>query len=332
MANEVDLTFRGNTADLEQSFDRVGGSARKMSDGVQESSEGFKKAGEAADEVDTKAMGFRDTLTGVQDTMGGLALLSKGPSFEGFLTLGAGIGDLGSGMYNFLIPALEKTKLGTLASAAANKVAAGASKAWAAAQWLMNSALFASPITWIVVGIVALIAVIVLIATKTDWFQRAWRNAWKWIKDAASNTWDFLKKIPGWISGAFSKVANYIMAPYKAAFNGIANAWNNTVGSLSWTVPSWVPFVGGNSISVPHLPTFHAGGTVPGVVGENVLAVLQAGETVQSIAGGGGAGGGLVLGSDGSNLGNVLVELLAVTMRRNFSSDPAALGLKIRTA
>ncbi len=185
MANQVTLTFAGETKPVEQSFDRVGGAAKKMSDDVEGSSEGFRKAGEAADEVDTKAMGFRDTLTGVQDTLKGTSLLMKGPSFEGFLTLGAGVGDLGSGLYNFLIPALEKTKIATIAQSVASKVAAGASRVWAAAQWLMNSALLANPITWIVIAIVALIAIIVLIATKTDWFSKAWRASWAWIKSAA---------------------------------------------------------------------------------------------------------------------------------------------------
>jgi hypothetical protein len=54
-----------------------------------------------------------------------------------------------------------------------------------AAQWAWNAAQLASPTTWIVIGIVALIAVIVLIATKTTWFQDIWKVTWSAIKDAA---------------------------------------------------------------------------------------------------------------------------------------------------
>lgn len=309
MANQVTLTFAGETKSVEDAFSRTGTAAKRMSDDVDDSGDGFRRAGEAADEVDTKAMGFRDTLTGVQDSLAGVASLSKGPSFEGFLLLGAGIGDLGSGFYNFLIPALEKTKLATLAKAGADKVAAAGARMWAAAQWVMNASLWASPITWIVVGIIALVAVIVLIAVKTDWFSRAWRASWSWIKSAASSTWEFIKKIPGWIGTAFGKVADFVSRPFKAGFNAVARAWNATVGKLSWTVPGWVPVIGGNSISVPHLPTFHAGGTVPGAPGQNVLAMLQAGETVTSVAGGGGAMT-LVIDSAGSRLDDLLVEVL----------------------
>lgn len=326
MANQVTLTFAGDTQKVEQSFDRVGASAKHMGDQVAESGDGFRKAGEAADEVDTKAMGFRDTLTGVQDTMGGVAALSKGPTLDGFVLLGTGIGDLGSGFYNFLIPALQAAKASTIAQTVAQKAAAVGSKIWAAAQWVMNSALWASPITWIVAGIIALIAVIVLIATKTDWFQRAWRASWSWIKTAASNTWEFLKKIPGWIQSAFSKIAGFITAPYRAAFNYIARAWNNTIGQLSWSVPSWVPFIGGNSISVPHLPQFHSGGIVPGVMGTPTVALLQAGERVGSVASSGGSAP-VLLGSDGSKLGDALIELIASAMGRR-GGRGSALGIR----
>lgn len=323
MPNQVTLTFGGDPGGAQKAFSAVGDSARKMQDDVEHSSEGFKKAGEAADEVDTKAMGFRDTLTGVQDSLKGVSMLAKGPSFEGFLTLGAGIGDLGSGFYNFLIPALEKTKLATLASAAASKVAAFGTNVWNTAQKLFNITLLTSPITWIVLGIVALIAVIVLIATKTDWFQKLWKNAWGWIKSAASNTWDFLKKIPGWIGEAFGKVANFIMAPYKAAFNGIARAWNATVGRLSWSVPGWVPFIGGNTISVPKLPTFHSGGVVPGAFGTVVPILAMGGERISTPGGGGQS---MMLAA-----GDTLTALIFKIVRDEViaaGGDPSSIGLK----
>jgi hypothetical protein len=299
MANQITMTFAGETKDLEGGFDRVGASAKGMGDKVAESGAGFDRAAEAADNVDTKAMGFRDTLTGLQDTAKGTSLVMKGDLFNGLLTLGAGIGDLGSGFYNLIIPALKGTKVATLASAAASKVAAGASKVWAGAQLLMNGALWASPLTWIVIAIVAVIAVIVLIATKTNWFQRIWKAAWGGIQRAASATWEWLKKLPGWIGGAFSSVAHYIADPFKAAFNQIARAWNNTIGRLSWSVPGWVPGIGGNSISVPNLPTFHAGGTVPGYPGQAVPIMAMAGETVSSNAGGTGDGGWVAIRGDG---------------------------------
>lgn len=295
MANEIKLTFAGDSAQLENTFDRVGGAARTMETEVRGAGEGFDRVGEAADNVDTRAMGFRDTLTGLQDGFAGIKQVTSGDiGFESLLLLGFGIGDLASGFYNLLIPAMKSavtwlgnTKVGQLATAAATKV-------WTGAQWLMNTALFASPITWIVLGILALIAIIVLIATKTDWFSKAWNASWSWIKKAASNTWDFIKKIPGWIGSAFGKVGDLISRPFRTAFNWVADAWNNTVGRLSFSIPSWVPGVGGNGWSVPNIPKFHTGGVAPGTMGAEFLAVLRAGETVNasgSSSGGGGQGG-----------------------------------------
>lgn len=196
-----------------------------------------------------------------------------------------------------------------------------------AAQWAWNAAQLASPTTWIIIGIVALIAVIVLIATKTDWFQRAWRASWGWIKNAASNTWEFLRKIPGWIGSAYAKVATTIAAPFRAAFNSIARAWNNTVGRLSWSVPGWVPGVGGNSISAPRLPTFHQGGTVPGAPGQEVMAMLQAGEKVTSLAGSVG-GGEQWIRVDLGELGDALLQPIARAVGRRGGSV-TALGVRV---
>lgn len=325
MPNQVTLTFAGEEKPLVDSFERVGGAAKRMGDSagsatksLDEHSGGLSRVGEAADNSERN-------IIGVHDVIDGTATIMAGPGKQGIVAYIQGWADLAGGLAP-LILSLAETKFATIGQTIASKAAVVGTKVWAAAQWLMNTALLASPITWIVIAIVALIAIIVLIATKTDWFSKAWRASWAWIKKAASDTWDFLKKIPGWIATAFSKVAGFISAPYKAAFNAIARAWNSTVGRLSWSVPSWVPFIGGNTINVPHLPTFHSGGVVPGVVGRATMAVLQAGETVSSVASSS-AGGALVLVPDGPVIG-ALVEALATAVRQR-GGRPEVIGLKV---
>jgi len=192
----------------------------------------------------------------------------------------------------------------------------GVALATAAWNWIMTT----SPIGWIILLIVGLAAIIYIIATKTTWFQDIWKVAWDWIKKAAGSAWDWIKDKTSafidWISGiperirnVFSSLANWISAPFKAAFNSVSDAWNNTVGRLSWTVPGWVPSIGGNSISAPKLPRFHTGGTVPGIPGQEMLAILQAGEQVIP-ANRGGGGTTIVLKPDGTRAGAVLLELL----------------------
>lgn len=192
-----------------------------------------------------------------------------------------------------------------------------------AAQWAWNAAQLASPTVWIIAGIAALVAIIVLIAAKTDWFARAWNASWGWIKDTASNVWEFIKGIPDGIRTAFEKVSGYISAPFRAAFNFVADAWNNTVGSLSWTVPGWVPFIGGNTVGVPNLPHFHQGGTVPGPPGSEMLAVLEGGETVTPASG---RGGDIVIRSGGTEIDELLVEILARAIGRRGGNVQRVLG------
>jgi len=133
--------------------------------------------------------------------------------------------------------------------------------------------------------------------------------------------WDWLKNLPERLGRVFVKVAEFIGRPFRAAFNMIANAWNNTVGRLRFTIPSWVPGIGGNSFSAPTLPTFkfHRGGRVPGTPGEDVLGVLQAGEQVSPM----GSNGGQSLTADdltgvgGTEFDRVMLTYLARLMRRN---------------
>jgi hypothetical protein len=174
------------------------------------------------------------------------------------------------------------TKIGEYAGMASGVIGglAGVLGLVTVAQWAWNASLLASPVTWIVLGIGLLVGAIVLIATKTTWFQDLWAWAWGGIKKAASNTWDFLKKIPDWTAAAFSKLADVITWPYRTAFKAIASLWNSTIGALSWTAPSWIPVIGGNTIAVPDIPVFHQGGIMPGAPGQEGLALLEAGERI----------------------------------------------------
>lgn len=324
MANQVLLTFAGDTRSLDQAFAQADAAAEAFGESANRASMRMAEGFDYASSQSSLLSGGIGDVGGALTTAFGenTAIGEFGAKMEeasAIVTGFTGIMDLG-------IFATNNLKLASAAQAVQTGVTSAATKAAAAAQWVMNTALLASPITWIVLAIVALIAVIVLIATKTDWFSRAWRASWKWIKDAASNTWDFLKKIPGWIGTAFAKVADFISRPYKAAFNLIARAWNNTIGRLSFTIPSWVPGIGGNSISVPNLPTFHSGGIVPGMPGQAVPIMAMAGERVDA-TGSSGGGGTVRLGSDGSRLGDVLMDLIAAAVRES-GGNPGLLGLR----
>jgi hypothetical protein len=74
--------------------------------------------------------------------------------------------------------------------------------------------------------------------------------------------------IDGIVTGtkfAFDTLKNYfntVLGIYKSIFNGIATLWNNTIGKLSFTFPSWIPVLGGKGFDVPDIPYLANGGIV----------------------------------------------------------------------
>jgi len=207
-----------------------------------------------------------------------------------------------------------------IASMVAHRVASIASTAvtwlWAAATTALGVAMrFAlGPVGLIITGIALLVGAIIWVATKTTWFQTAWKFAWGGIKSAAVAVWEWIKALPGNIGKAFANLANIITTPWRIAFNSIARLWNNTVGGLSFRVPDWIPGVGGKGFDVPNIPTFHSGGVVPGPPGAEVLTLLQAGERVTP-AGSGGGTAIVVSGGGGTSTERAIVTLILHLIR-----------------
>lgn len=80
--------------------------------------------------------------------------------------------------------------------------------------WSFTAALLANPVTWIVIGIVALIAAIVLLYNKCEWFR-----------NAVDAIFSFFKEGLGAILGAA-----------QAVFNGIGNVTSSVMGAAKATV------------------------------------------------------------------------------------------------
>lgn len=346
---QVTLAFAGDESDLAQSFARVGSSAdgmkTKVGDAsvkVGDSAASFDRAGEAADSMDTKAMGFRDTMTGVQDSMLGVSQIAKGNLFEGFLTLGTGISDLGSGLYNFLIPSLKglsKASLGaavqsvrSTAAMGAHRVAslaaAGAARVMAIAQRGLNLAMRANPIGIVITVLAALVAGIVIAYNKSATFRRivqaamgAVKLAFQSVVKAGAAVVDWFRDLPGKVGGFVKGVSGVITRPFTDAFAAVRNAWNRYVGGKGFTVPDWIPGLGGKSFRIPR---FHSGGIVSGALGSESLAVLRAGEEVNASGGRGGAT--IVIRDDGSEISRLLVKVLRKAIRVQGGDVQAVLG------
>jgi hypothetical protein len=103
-----------------------------------------------------------------------------------------------------------------------------------------------------------------LIIKNFDKIKEAVTGVWEWIKTTFGKVLDFFKSIPGKIGEFFAGLGEAIVSPFKSAFNAVAGFWNRTVGRLSFTVPDWVPLIGGKGWSAPQIPTLGQGGIVTG--------------------------------------------------------------------
>ena len=180
-----------------------------------------------------------------------------------------------------------------VAAQAASRIAmiAGtvATIAASAATWAFNAALLANPITWIVLGIVGLIAALVLLVKHWDTVTDALKFAWNWIK----GNWPLLASIllgPFGIVGALIwKFRDEIIGAFVSIKDGIIGAWQavvdfimdkfNMVKELPGKLLDAIP--GGGLIrQAAGLLRFAEGGIVPGPLGRPLLATVHGGEMV----------------------------------------------------
>ena len=76
--------------------------------------------------------------------------------------------------------------------------------------WLLNAAMLANPITWIVAGIMALVAAFVILWNECEGFRNFWINLWDKIKNAVSVFIDWCKNAWQSIKTAVADGINWI--------------------------------------------------------------------------------------------------------------------------
>ena len=157
----------------------------------------------------------------------------------------------------------------------------------------VNAAMLLNPAIAITAGIIAIGVAIVVAYKKFETFRKivdtvfagikaainfgieAWKGYVAYVKfvlDAATkvlqffrnDVWGVFKQIVSGVTNIMGGIVNALVAPFKAAFNGIARAWNDTIGKFSVRIPSWVPKIGGNGFDMPDIPYLAEGGIVTG--------------------------------------------------------------------
>lgn len=108
-------------------------------------------------------------------------------------------------------------------------------------------AMLLGPIGWVIAGAALL--------------YKHWDTVVEGMTSMFSGLWDMITAVAGGLYSAFA-----------GPLNAIARLFNSTLGSLSITIPDWVPLIGGQEWGIPKIPFLadgtsdHVGG--PAIVGE----------------------------------------------------------------
>ena len=142
-----------------------------------------------------------EILTGLGLVLGGIGILfgnvavNLGLIMSGILLLVLGIKDLIENGYS--MQAVIMVLIGAVATLIG-------------VIWLLNAAMLANPITWIVAGIMALVAAFVILWNECEGFRNFWINLWDKIKNAVSVFIDWCKNAWQSIKTAVSDGINWI--------------------------------------------------------------------------------------------------------------------------
>ena len=86
------------------------------------------------------------------------------------------------------------------------------------------------------------------------------KNIWNNVKNALSN-------IP---------IFNSLLTGAETIFRNIASLWNNTLGKIKFTTPSWLPLIGGKGFAFPTI-NLAEGGIIPATAGGTIARIGEAG-------------------------------------------------------
>jgi len=114
-----------------------------------------------------------------------------------------------------------------------SKLAAGASRVWAAAQAVLDVALEGNPIGLIVIAIAALVAAIVFLTLKSKAFRDFWIDLWHDVEHLVSDAVNFIKShwqlLLGILTGPVGIAVAFIVSHWKQIISVTQTLWHDVV-------------------------------------------------------------------------------------------------------
>lgn len=104
----------------------------------------------------------------------------------------------------------------------------------------LSIALFTTPVGWIILGIMAIIAGIILLWNNCEWFRDAVTAAWEWIKNAAVTAWEWIVNAVvvsvAAIGGFFSGLVDWLVSAWQWVKDAASSTWSAVTGFVSGAV------------------------------------------------------------------------------------------------
>lgn len=201
---------------------------------------------------------FLNAISDIKRVMSGLTIISKiADSIKTFGTaVGGTLKTMGTFILNTTKSALALGKLAIQSSLATIKLIAQkvvmlaqitATKLMTAAQWLLNAAMSANPITLIIIAITAVIAAIVLLWNKCEWFRNAVMSVimfiWNLIKTYVGfyitifkGIWNAILWVINKIKNGFSTAVNFLKSLFNRAVNFYVSIFKKIWNGVKWVI------------------------------------------------------------------------------------------------
>ncbi len=229
---------------LSQALNNADGTAQKVADTMNDNLAGKMKIlmsavegvaiklGEILIPIMTKVV---QKVTKVVDWFGGL---NKGTQevILGVIGLGATIGPLLIGIGNMITAMGKINEAFTIGSKViskfknSQKLATVVTKGFTLAQKALAFVMSLNPVTLVIAGIVALIAVFVILWNKCDAFREFWINLWEAIKEASGKAWEWIKQkasdFINWITQSWTNFTDWWNNLWDEIAEGTTDAWN----------------------------------------------------------------------------------------------------------
>jgi hypothetical protein len=314
-AHDAVVKAQTKVASSEADLVRAHGAVARNTDEIKQRTDELAK--KLSGQADASVDNFAAKITIIKAKIGDWAAEMAGPLGSALQVVGPALMVVGT-VLEIVTARKAAAAAATAALAAAEEAETVVTEEATVAQEGLNVAFLANPIGLVVLAIAALIGAIVLAYNKVGWFHdgvdtamNGIKIAFGWIVTKAGEVFDWLKghwqlvlaiitgpiglavlfitshfdtikagfsNVVSTIGTIFGAVTSAITQPFRSAFNAVAGLWNATLGKFSFSIPSWVPGIGGSTWSLPHMPMLAKGGTLANtgtvLVGENGPEVL----------------------------------------------------------